>query len=143
MLLSPLPEIMTKKIIYFYFSTTTFTTRCWKKIRKFPLLLVTTTSTTSWLCQKIYFPYSYCIHYAVIIGKIYGFISALPVLYLDHDKNIFFFISVLRSLGPNHEKKYFHYCYYVHSIRDHKQFFFFVAAMFTTPWLPLLPLHSG
>ena len=49
---------------------------------------------------------SYYVHYAVIMIKIFVFISALRVYYtLIMTKNILFFISVLRSLGLNHEKK--------------------------------------
>ena len=57
--------------------------------------------------SKKYFPHSYYVLYAVIMIKIYVFISALRVVHLDHDKNILFFISVLRSLGLNHEKNNF------------------------------------
>ena len=79
-------------------------------------VLIATTSTTPWLCQKNLFSYSYYVRYAVIMTKIHIFILALRALRLDHDKKMFF-ISVLRSLGPNHEKIL--YCFYVHYLRYH------------------------
>ena len=59
----------------------------WNKIL-YPLSLIATTSTTSWLRQEKYFPHSYYVHYAVIMIKIYVFISVLQSLGLHHEKKI-------------------------------------------------------
>ena len=66
-----------QKDIYFHFNTTIFTTPCWwnKKIL-FPLLLIATTPTTSWLCQKYIFPIATTFTTFVIMTKRFFFVTA-------------------------------------------------------------------
>ena len=80
-----------KNSILFLFSTTTFTTPWWwERSTSSPVANCYYVHYVVMMSKK-YFPHSYYVHYAVIMTRIYVFISALRVLYDDHDKKYTFF----------------------------------------------------
>ena len=88
---STTPRSWWQKSIFFLFSTTTFTTMWWWEKSAFSLVANCYYVPYVAIMSKKYFPHSYYVHYAVIMTKIYVFISALRVLYDDHDKKYTFF----------------------------------------------------
>ena len=80
-----------QKSIFFLFSTTALTTPWWWEKSAFSLVANCYYVPYVVIMSKKYFPHSYYVHYAVIMTKIYVFISALRVLYDDHDKKYTFF----------------------------------------------------
>ena len=75
-----------QKSIFFLFSTTTFTTPWWWEKSTFSPVANCYYVHYVAIMSKKYFPHSYDVHYALIMTKTYVFISALRVLYDDHDK---------------------------------------------------------
>ena len=117
---------------YFFISALLHSLHCDdEKILLFPLLLIGTISTMSWLCQENIFPiattfttpwswqkymfsFQHYVYYILIMSKnILSWKKIIPLL-------------LLRSL---HSWSW--------------QFFLFVAAKFTMPWLALCPLHPS
>ena len=76
-----------QKSIFFLFSTTTsFTTPWWWEKSTFSTVANCYYVHYVAIMSKKIFPHSYDVHYAVIMTKTDVFISALRVLYDDHDK---------------------------------------------------------
>ena len=79
--------------IYFYFSTTTFTTPWWWKKKTFSSIA---NCYYVVIMSKKYFPYSYYIHYTLIMTKIYSMFSFQHYVYytlITRKKNFFFHFS--------------------------------------------------
>ena len=139
MLLRPLCHDHDKKVYFFISALLHSLHRDDEKTLLFPLLVIPTTFTASWLSQKNIFPvantfttpwswqkymfsFQHYVYYILIMTKNILFSFQFYALWSYSCKKIIALL-LLRLL---------HWSW---------QFFFFVAATFTTPWLALHPLR--